>query len=376
MSAHPGAHGAQGSPVSGLGASGIQARFALALHSFALQVDLALPGRGVTALFGASGSGKTTLLRCIAGLERAAIGRLTVNGTVWQDEHVFLPTHRRAVGYVFQEASLFSHLSVRGNLDYGRRRTAPAARAGGQATAIELLGIGTLLDRATTTLSGGERQRVAIARALAASPQLLLMDEPLASLDAARKQEILPYLKRLHDELDIPVLYVSHSADEVARLADHLVLLDDGRVRAHGGLHEMLSRLDLASAFADDAGAVLDATIAEHDDADHLSRLEFRGGSLLVSRCAQAPGAHVRLRVRASDVSLSDRPPEGSSILNALAARVVEVGAGHTPGQWLVRLDVGGSLLMARITARSGRALQIEPGSRVWAQVKSVAVMR
>ena len=358
------------------GTPAIQARFALAFAGFALDVDLALPGRGVTALFGASGSGKTTLLRCIAGLERSPVGRLTVNGTVWQDQQIFLPTHRRAVGYVFQEASLFAHLSVRGNLDYGMKRVPRALRASGHAAAIDLLGIGALLERATTDLSGGERQRVAIARALAVSPQLLLMDEPLASLDLARKQEILPYLKRLHDELDIPVLYVSHSADEVARLADHLVLLDDGRVRAQGGLHEMLSRLDLAAAFADDAGAVIDATVAAHDDADHLSRLDFRGGSLLVSRCSQATGQRVRVRVRASDVSLSDRPPEGSSILNALAARVVEVSAGNTPGQWLVQLDAGGTLLMARITARSGRALHIEPGRSVWAQVKSVAVMR
>ncbi len=358
------------------GAATIQARFALAFASFALDVDLALPGRGVTALFGASGSGKTTLLRCMAGLARASNGRLTVNGTVWQDETSFVPTHRRALGYVFQEASLFAHLSVRGNLDYGMKRVPPALRARGQAAAIDLLGIGALLERATTDLSGGERQRVAIARALAVSPQLLLMDEPLASLDLARKQEILPYLKRLHDELDIPVLYVSHSADEVARLADHLVLLANGRVQAQGGLHEMLSRLDLAHAFADDAGAVIDADVAAHDDADHLSRLDFRGGSLLVGRCSQAVGQRVRVRVRASDVSLSDRPPEGSSILNALAARVVEVSAGHTPGQWLVQLDAGGTLLMARITARSGRTLQIEPGREVWAQVKSVAVMR
>jgi len=362
--------------MTGPGTPAIQACFALAFAGFALDVDLALPGRGVTALFGASGSGKTTLLRCIAGLERSPTGQLTVNGTVWQDQQIFLPAHRRAVGYVFQEASLFAHLSVRGNLDYGMKRVPPALRANGQAAAIDLLGIGALLERTTADLSGGERQRVAIARALAVSPQLLLMDEPLASLDLARKQEILPYLKRLHDELDIPVLYVSHSADEVARLADHLVLLDDGRVRAQGGLHEMLSRLDLAAAFADDAGAVIDATVTAHDDADHLSRLDFRGGSLLVSRCSQALGQLVRVRVRASDVSLSDRPPEGSSILNALAARVIEVSAGHAPGQWLVQLDAGGTLLMARITARSGRALRIEPGCNVWAQVKSVAVMR
>ncbi len=362
--------------MSRLAQPGVQARFALQLAGFALDVDLTLPGRGVTAVFGPSGSGKTTLLRCIAGLERTPSGRLTVNGDVWQDETVFLPTHRRPLGYVFQEASLFSHLSVRGNLEYGMKRVPPASRAGSQAAAFELLGIGPLLDRATPGLSGGERQRVAIARALAVSPQLLLMDEPLASLDLARKQEILPYLKRLHDELEIPVLYVSHSADEVARLADHLVLLDQGRVLAQGGLQETQARLDLAAAFAEDAGAVIEARVAAHDDADHLSRLDFRGGSLLVSRCAEALGQRVRARVRASDVSLSDRPPEGSSILNVLPARVVELSSTGTPGQVLVQLDVQGTLLIARITARSCRTLQIEPGRSVWAQVKSVAVMR
>ena len=355
---------------------GIQARFALTLAGFALDVDLMLPGRGVTALFGPSGAGKTTLLRCIAGLEHMPHGRLTVNGMVWQDEAVFLPTHRRPLGYVFQEASLFSHLSVRGNLDYGMKRLRSASQWTSAAAAIELLGIGSLLDRATTTLSGGERQRVAIARALSVNPQLLLMDEPLASLDQARKQEILPYLKRLHDELEIPVLYVSHSADEVARLADHLVLLDRGRVIAQGGLHETLGRLDLASAFADDTGAVIEAAVAAHDDIDHLSRLDFQGGQLLVSRCAEVVGQRVRVRVRASDVSLSDRPPEGSSILNVLPARVVELGGAGTPGQVLVKLDANGASLIARITARSCRTLRIEPGRNVWAQVKSVAVLR
>jgi molybdate transport system ATP-binding protein len=355
---------------------GIRARFALGFPGFALDVDLALPGRGVTAMFGPSGSGKTTLLRCIAGLERSPGGRLSVNGAVWQDEQTFVPTHRRPLAYVFQEPSLFAHLSVRGNLDYGVKRVPAALRAGGQDAAIELLGIGPLLERATQDLSGGERQRVAIARALALKPRLLLMDEPLASLDLARKREILPYLKRLHDELHIPVLYVSHSADEVARLADHLVLLDHGRVLAQGGLQQTLARLDLAEAFGEDSGTVIDATVAAHDDADHLSRLDFSGGSLLVSRCAEALGQRVRARVRASDVSLSDRAPAGSSILNIVPARVLELGSTETPGHVLVKLDVQGTPLLARITTRSCRLLQIEAGRSVWAQVKSVAVMR
>ena len=355
--------------------SDVQARFALRRAGFALDVDLTLPGRGVTAVFGPSGSGKTTLLRCIAGLERAPQGRLTVNGHVWQDDTHFLPTHQRPLGVVFQEASLFAHLTVRGNIEFGMKRVSGAARGRG-AAAIELLGIGPLLDRTTSGLSGGERQRVAMARALAVNPQLLLLDEPLASLDLARKQDILPYLKRLREQLDIPMLYVSHAADEVARLADHLVLLDHGSVVAQGPLHAVLARLDLAAAFGEDVGTVIEARVVAHDDRDHLTRLEFRGGSLLVSRCTESPGQHVRARVRASDVSLSDRAPEGSSILNVLPARVVELGSAGTPGQVLVKLDVEGTTLIARVTARSCGALRIEAGRAVWALVKSVAVLR
>jgi len=207
---------------------GIQACFRLDWPGFSLDVDLALPTRGVTALFGHSGSGKTTLLRCIAGLERAPQGRLIVNGEVWQDEQRWVPTYKRPIGYVFQEPSLFSHLSVISNLRYGLKRMSDEQRVSLD-QAIDLLGIGHLVDRKPDRLSGGERQRVGMARALAVSPRLLLMDEPLAALDLKRKQEILPYLERLHDELDIPVLYVSHSPDEVARLADYLVAMEDGR---------------------------------------------------------------------------------------------------------------------------------------------------
>ncbi|MDP1536360.1 MAG: molybdenum ABC transporter ATP-binding protein [Burkholderiales bacterium] len=241
--------------------SEILARFRHGYPGFTLDVDLELPSRGVTALFGHSGSGKTTLLRCIAGLERTANGYLAIDGTLWQDGASFLPTHRRPIGYVFQEASLFPHLSVRGNLEYGAKRaqSLPAREGGaggGRANLcrpasadfshiVELLGIGTLLDRKPERLSGGERQRVAIARALLTAPRLLLMDEPLAALDLARKNEILPYLERLHDELEIPVLYVSHAPDEVARLADHLVVMDGGRAVAQGPLADVLSRIDL-----------------------------------------------------------------------------------------------------------------------------------
>jgi molybdate transport system ATP-binding protein len=354
----------------------IHARFALRLGAFALDVDLQLPGRGVTAVFGHSGSGKTTLLRCVAGLVCAPGGYLSVAGEPWQDGATFRPTHRRPLGYVFQEPSLFAHLSVRENLAYGMKRVPAAQRRVALDTAVALLGIAPLLERRTQGLSGGERQRVAIARALAVSPRLLLMDEPLASLDFARKQEILPYLERLHDELDIPVLYVSHAPDEVARLADHIVVLAQGRVIAQGGLRETLARLDLAGTFAEDVGVVIEATVVQHDDADHLTQLQVGSASLYVARRAQMIGQTVRLRVQASDVSLALQRPQDSSILNALQATVVALGDSPTPGQVLVKLDVDGTALIARISARSRDLLRITPGQRLWAQVKSVALLR
>jgi molybdate transport system ATP-binding protein len=242
----------------------IDARLKIAYSGFSLDVDLHLPGRGVTALYGHSGSGKTTCLRCIAGLERAEQGFIQINDEVWQDSErrIFVPPHKRALGYVFQEASLFPHLSVLANLQFGLKRIAKAQRRVDMAQATELLGIGHLLERHPQHLSGGERQRVGIARALLTSPKLLLMDEPLAALDSQRKNEILPYLQRLHDELDIPVLYVSHAQDEVARLADHLVLLSDGKALASGPIGETLARLDLPMALGDDAGVIIEGRSA------------------------------------------------------------------------------------------------------------------
>lgn len=357
-------------------ASDIRVHFKLSWPQFTLDVNLSLPGRGVTALFGHSGSGKTTLLRCIAGLQLAPDGFLSVHGETWQNESTFLPTYRRPLGYVFQEASLFAHLSVRRNLEYGVKRVPAPQRKITLQSVIELLDVGSLLDRSPHSLSGGERQRVAIARALAVSPRLLLMDEPLASLDLARKQEILPYVQRLHDDLDIPVLYVSHSPDEVARLADHVVLLSHGRAIAQGGMHEILTRLDLAGAFADDAGVVIDAVVADHDDRDHLTRLDFPGGSVFVARCLEAVGKRLRIRIQASDVSLATRKAEESSFLNLLSGSVVELSGANKPGQVLVKLDIGGTPLVARVTERSRRNLRIEAGQQLWAQIKSVALLR
>lgn len=351
----------------------IRACFRLAWPGFSLNVDLSLPAHGVTALFGPSGSGKTTLLRCIAGLERAAEGELIVQGDVWQDARHWRPVHRRPIGYVFQEASLFPHLTVLGNLRYGmtRSRETPRIRLD---DAIDLLGIAPLLDRKPDRLSGGERQRVGIARALAVSPRLLLLDEPLAALDLARKQEILPYLERLHETLDIPVLYVSHAPDEVARLADYLVALDNGQVQASGPLAETLTRLDLPIRLGEDAGAVLDGVVGEVDAAWHLVRLDFDGGSLWTRDQGLAVGRRVRIRVLARDVSLA-ADPGTSSIQNVLQGEVDAVSDDEHPGLVLVRMRVGPSLVLARLTRRAAAALEVVPGRQLWIQVKSVALM-
>ena len=354
--------------------NGIDARFRLDWPGFSLDVDLALPGRGVTALFGHSGSGKTTLLRCIAGLERPSLGALTVNGEVWQDGQRCLPTHQRPLGYVFQEASLFPHLTVLGNLRYGMKRSAAAQRVSLD-QAIVLLGIGTLLDRKPDRLSGGERSRVGIARALAVSPRLLLMDEPLAALDHDRKQEILPYLERLHDELDIPVLYVSHAPDEVARLADHLVVLQAGQVLASGPLGETLARIDLPIRLGEDAGVVIDAHIAERDADWHLARVEFAGGSLWVRDSGHALGRPVRVRILARDISIAREKIEHTSIQNILPARITAIGNDAHPALALVRMNVGTAPLIARLTKRSAAQLDLREGMAVWAQIKAVALI-
>ena len=356
--------------------SGITASFRRAFTGFSLDVSLAVPGRGVTAIFGPSGSGKTSLLRCIAGLERTGSGYLSVNGEVWQDDAagVFLPVHRRPLGYVFQEASLFAHLDVRRNLDFGLRRVPAAQRRVSLAQAIELLGLQALMQRMPGTLSGGERQRVAIARALATSPRLLLMDEPLASLDIARKAEILPYLERLHDELDMPVLYVSHAPDEVARLAGHLVLLDAGRVTASGPTRELMTRLDLPLAHGDAAAAVIDAVISAVEPEWHMSHAEFPGGRISLLNPSLQVGQRVRVRIQARDVSLTLERQEGTSVQNIFAVTVTGLSA-DSPGQVMVGLDAGGSALLARLTQKSAESLQLQPGSRVYAQVKGVAVL-
>jgi len=354
----------------------IQARFDLSYPGFALHADLQVSAQGITALFGPSGSGKTTLLRCIAGLERTATGMLQVKDEVWQSGTNFLPVHQRPLGYVFQEASLFPHLSVRRNLEYGLKRIPPGQRRVHLEQVVEWLGLNKLIERDSSAgLSGGERQRVAIARALLTSPRLLLMDEPLSALDAASKRDILPYLERLHSELDIPVIYVSHALDEVARLADHLVLMEQGRVIASGALNEILARLDLPTAHLDDAGAVIEASVAVHDEEYHLTRLDFSGGSLWVSKAERAIGSMVRARVLARDVSIATAMPHGSSISNILAARIAGI-RDEGPDRVVLRLTVGSEhIVLSRITRRSRDQFGLAVGMEVFAQVKSVALI-
>lgn len=351
----------------------IEAAFNISLDNFTLKVDLEFPSQGITALFGPSGSGKSTLLRAIAGLEKHPEGRITLGKISWQDKDNFVPPHQRSIAYVFQEASLFEHLDVAGNLEYGLKRTPEAKRKISLEQAIDLLGIAHLLKRKTALLSGGERQRVAIARALATSPKLLLMDEPLASLDQKRKEEILPYIETLSKELNIPVLYVSHSPDEVARLADHLILLKAGKVLGTGPIREMLTRLDLPLAHRNDAEALLDATVVGHDDEYKLSYLEFAGGRFTVPVEGLLIGSKVRLRIAAQDVSLTLQQQTDTSILNIFPARVDEI-IPEGSSQMLVRLTIEGMPILARVTRKSASLLELQPGKTLFAQVKSVAV--
>lgn len=357
-------------------------RLQLTRPAFTLDVDLDLPGDGITVLFGTSGSGKTSLLRCVAGLEHTPGAQVTIAGETWQDgaAGIYLPTWQRPLGYVFQEASLFAHLNVRKNLQFGLKRSpssrnAPSNAAAALDAAIDLLGIAALLDRSTGQLSGGERQRVAIARALATQPRLLLLDEPLASLDQARRQDILPWLERLRDELKIPMLYVTHSSDEVARLADTLVVLDAGKVKACGPVSEVLAATDATKVLGDDTGALLSATVAERDTRWHMARLAFNGGSLWLRDTGLAMGRTVRLRVLARDVSIATQEPQQTSIQNLLPCVVQSIVADTHPSQALVRMECGDSVVLARITARAVDGLQLKPGMAVWAQVKTAALV-
>lgn len=354
----------------------IEARFRATFGDFKLDAEFNIPAHGITALFGPSGCGKTSLLRCIAGLHRTRDGLLRISGNIWQDASIFVPTHRRALGYVFQEASLFAHLNVQKNIEYGWQRTPPNERRVDLDEIIALLGVESLLAQKPDTLSGGQRQRVAIARALLCSPQLLLMDEPLANLDLDSRAEILPYLEQLHDRLDVPIIYVSHSPAEVAQLADHMVLLENGRVSAHGSLNDILTRTDLLPAQQDEASAVIEGHVVEHHLEFLLTQIAVPGGHLAVAYRDLAKHHKVRVRILARDVSIALEPPRRTSITNILPARIIDITITENSAQALLQLDLGGAVILARITRRSVAMLDLKPTMIIYAQIKSIALMR
>ena len=344
-------------------------------RDFILDVDLALPLSGVTAIYGASGSGKTTLLRCIAGLEKSASGFLSVGGRCWQSESLFVPTHQRDIGFVFQESSLLAHLTARQNLLLAHKYTKQKVVESHLQEVIELMGIQEQLNSTPAQLSGGERQRVAIARALLLQPKLLLMDEPLASLDSERKLELFPYLERLQSESQIPILYVTHSDDEVARLADFLVVLNHGKVAAQGPLNQVITQLDLSSELGSNRGVVLHCKVDEVNEKWGLVNVSFKNGTLWVKAGNDKIGDNVRVRVLASDVSIALSDHKDSSILNRLQATVSEI-LKDGDAIALLKLQVGEDVLLARLSNRSVEELKLQIGSSVWAQIKSVAVAR
>ncbi len=352
----------------------IDARFRIERQEFTLDVEFSVPTRGITALLGPSGSGKTTLLRAIAGLEYHHDGFLKVGDRVWQEANWFVPPHQRALGYVFQEASLFAHLSVQRNIEYGIKRVPKTEHTVSLTQAIELLEIRHLLERKPDTLSGGERQRIAIARALATSPRLLLLDEPLAALDQKRKQEIMPYIKSLHTELGIPVIYVSHSSDEISRLADYLVLLEAGQIVATGAIHEIFTRIDLPLSHASNASAIIEAVVTGHDEHYNLTHLDFAAGQMTVTHKAMQIGDRVRMRLAARDVSLTLEHQSDTSILNIFPVTVDEI-TDEGAAQVTVRLLAGGVPILSRITRKSAVELGLKSGKSVYAQVKSVALL-
>ncbi|MBB4120919.1 molybdenum ABC transporter ATP-binding protein [Martelella radicis] len=352
----------------------LKARFEGALGAFALNAEFEFPQNGVTGIFGPSGCGKTTLLRCFAGLEHLRNGAFSIDGQTWQDARRFRPAHRREVGYVFQHANLFQHLTVRDNLRFAIKR-ARAENTGRFDELTSLLGLGDLLERMPGRLSGGERQRVGIARALLSAPRLLLMDEPMSALDLQARQDIFPYLENLRNTLSIPVLYVTHAPEEVARFTDHLVVMREGKVIGAGPTPDTLARLDLPLAHERRAGIAVDARIADIDLKWHLALAKFDGGALWISDAGKAVGERVRLMIQARDVSIALIENPKVSIVNRIPATIRQISRSEDPSVQVVTLEMGSTVIMARVTARSSYLLDLKPGMTVFAQIKSVAMV-
>ena len=351
----------------------IECKIKVQLESFMLDANFSIPDRGITVVFGPSGSGKTTLLRAIAGLEKSDKGFLKIGDSVWQKGEDFLATHKRQIGYVFQDAALFDHLDVKGNLNFVIKR-AIGLKEDFIESIHNLLEIKTLLNRKTTQLSGGERQRVAIARALLTNPKILLLDEPLSALDLKRKNEILPYLDSIHNDLEIPILYVTHSQDEMSRLADHLLLIEDGNIIGSGPVNDMLTRFDMPLSHGGDAVSIIEAEVLKRDSEFNLMHLEFLGGQFIVPDNGFPVQTKVRIRVVARDVSLTKSKQVDTSILNIFPAMVQEI-VNEGEAQVMVRLQIKETILLACITRKSSYKLRLEKGSEVFVQVKSVAIL-
>ena len=349
----------------------IECKIKIDLDSFILDANFSIPDKGVTVVFGPSGSGKTTLLRVLAGLEKNQNGYLKIGDSIWQDGENFVLTHKRQIGYVFQDAALFDHLNVQANLDYGVKRSSNIEKEFIESI-LNLLDIKILI--AQTQLSGGERQRIAIARALLVKPKILLMDEPLSALDIKRKQEILPYLDALHNDLDIPIIYVTHSPDEASRLADYLLLLDHGKVIGSGPINDMLTRFDLPMSHGREATSLVEAKVISREKEFNLMHLDFPGGKFLVPDNNLPIGSNVRLRVSARDVSLTREKQIGTSILNIFPAVVDELAL-EGKAQIMVRLKIKEVTLLALITRKSAEMLNLKNGVKVFAQIKSVAIL-
>ena len=358
--------------------SQLSGHFDLAYPEFHLQVTLDVPAEGIIAVFGPSGSGKTTFLRCLAGLERAPTGAISLGRHCWQDERqgIFVPLSQRPIGYVFQEPRLFHHLSVQGNLQYGWKRIPKPSRRISLDQVIQVLDIERLLDRRPNSLSGGEQQRVAIGRSLLTSPELLLMDEPLSSLDAGRKREILPFINKLDAEFQIPIVYVSHDLHEIIELAKTVVLLKEGQVAGSGPIEEVFSQLNVRHLIPENhLGALVDTTVAEQDQAFGLTKLAFSGGHLHVPHQHRNIGEQLRVQILAKDVSIISSPPSfQTSVLNLLEATIVEIGEVNNDHPFVdIKLDIGCPLL-ATITRKSLATLKLHPGQYVHAQIKAVAL--
>jgi molybdate transport system ATP-binding protein len=347
------------------------------LGEFGLSLDLKAE-TGITALFGRSGCGKTTLVNILAGLETPQQGRVRIGDTVLFDssKHINLPPEKRRVGYVFQDSRLFPHMTVEKNLIYGQARVHPGMHCHSVSEIVDLLALSPILNRRPGTLSGGEKQRVAIGRALLSGPNILLMDEPLASLDAAHRAEILPFIERLGDEVGIPIVYVSHALDEVIRLADTIAVMSDGKISASGSVEDVLSRLDLGPLTGRyETGAVILTTVTRHHDLDGLSELSCPAGTFAIPKVHHPVGANIRLRVRARDVSLATEKPVATSILNVFQGQILEIERDGIPSQADILVNIGVPII-ARITRRSIRDLGLAPGKAVYVMVKAAAIDR